>query len=420
MLEGLKKLFRHRGDRALGEIAWADPLNLFPGSGQFPQFNPSDLVGRKGLRIFDDMRKDDQVKAALNLKKYAILAPEWELAPPRGQTEDAEVVAFTRDNLMQMEHRFEDTLWEVLLALDYGFSVSEKVFTRRDGMVHLLDLKGRKPHTMNFRVDIHGNITGLDQENTDLNDLSPDKFVIYTFQKQFGNPYGISDLEAAFSAYWGKINTYKWMMMYLERFGIPPLFGFYDPSSYTEQQIEDLKSVLEKMQASTTGLIPRSDEEAFEPWLPNSQFAQTQTQRQFIPALDRQDQMIARALLMPGLIGLTPEGRNGSFARAETNFGTFMIVVEFLQQQLADIINHQIIGPLVKMNFDTDEAPQFRWLPLTDDTKLSIANSWAELVKVGAVASNADDDRHIRRIHGFPEGGNTPPGPDNTGDDEDQ
>src|SRR6266853_2010682 len=53
-----------------GEIAFADPRRLFPGAQPYATFNPSQLVGLKGMQVFDEMRRDDQVKAALAFKKF--------------------------------------------------------------------------------------------------------------------------------------------------------------------------------------------------------------------------------------------------------------------------------------------------------------------------------------------------------------
>ena len=56
-----------------GEIALSDPTRMFRAS-PVPMFNPSVLVTRKGLDVFDLMRRDDQIKAACWFKKMAVLA----------------------------------------------------------------------------------------------------------------------------------------------------------------------------------------------------------------------------------------------------------------------------------------------------------------------------------------------------------
>ena len=48
---------------------------------RLPVYNPSQLVTRKGMRIIDEMRRDDQVKGCLSLKKAAVIGPGWQLVP---------------------------------------------------------------------------------------------------------------------------------------------------------------------------------------------------------------------------------------------------------------------------------------------------------------------------------------------------
>ena len=44
-------------------------------------FNPDLLVGKKGLKIYREMRLDDQIKAVLYIKKLAVVFPSWKIAP---------------------------------------------------------------------------------------------------------------------------------------------------------------------------------------------------------------------------------------------------------------------------------------------------------------------------------------------------
>ena len=68
---------------ATGEVSFADPSRLFPGGWSTP-YNPSELVGQRGLQVFDKMRKDDQVKAALTFKQHSVTAAGWSIKVPEG------------------------------------------------------------------------------------------------------------------------------------------------------------------------------------------------------------------------------------------------------------------------------------------------------------------------------------------------
>ena len=78
----------------LGEIS-INTSSMFT-RGKMPAFNPSGLVTRKGMVIFDQMRVDDQIKAAMSFKKFSILSTGWEIISPKNQPEDWEVTRFVQ------------------------------------------------------------------------------------------------------------------------------------------------------------------------------------------------------------------------------------------------------------------------------------------------------------------------------------
>src|SRR5438552_3378516 len=98
LLENLVKRFRAAPapPPALVEYGYADPRRLFPGRHPSQTYNPSQLVGSKGLQIFDEMQRDAQVKAALSFKRHACIQTGWSVASPEGQPEDWAPTRFVR------------------------------------------------------------------------------------------------------------------------------------------------------------------------------------------------------------------------------------------------------------------------------------------------------------------------------------
>lgn len=381
-----------------GEVSSADPYHLFfGGQTSMMQYNPSELVSRKGYSIYDKMRKDDQVKAAMAFKKQSAIASGWTIMPPEGMAEDAEPVEFVKGVLDKLDGTFKRNLLEILTALDYGFSVSELVFEERDLQIALKAVKTRRPHEWEFEVDGGGNLTKLKQSSKDM---PVDKFVVYSYGYEFSNHYGNSDLEAAYRPWWGKDNAYKWLAILLEKHGIPPIFALYDPNDYAGDRLKKLKQVLVGLQASTSALIPRANKDGIEFWAPE---LARNVQEAFIPAIDNYNQSISRALLMPGLIGMTADAEQGSLARAEVHFDAFMLVLDFIRSDLEELINEQIVIPLCALNYPLEECPKFKLNPLTDDVRMDILEAWSKLVGVKVVKQQAEDEKHIRELLKFPE-----------------
>jgi phage gp29-like protein len=392
---------KHRETQSLkvpeSELAFADPYWLFGGRSAFTVYNPGKLPTAQGLRIFDEIRRDDQAKASLAFKKQAVLAPGWDLVPAKGAGEEDEATAFVRDNFDKIEGTLESCLTQVLSALDYGYSITEKVYEESNGKIWLKALKTKKPHPFSFVIDGYGNLKGLNQEGNDAK-LPPLKFLIYRYQYEFGNPYGTSDLDAAYRAWWSKNNAYKWLGMLLEKYGIPPVVAMYSPDAFKGAQVDRLKTVLERMQASTVALVPRNTKEQLDFWSPE---LAGQVSQAFAPAMQMYNQDIARAILMPGFLGVTPDTQ-GSYARARVTFEMFMFAVEYLRKDLANAVNESVVQQLVALNFATD-PPEFKFLPLTNDERIGLLDTWLKFVKEGAVKPTGEDEIYIRERLDFPE-----------------
>lgn len=402
----------------LGEIAYADPRRLFPGGFFFP-YNPSELVTRKGMGIFDKMLKDDQVKAAIAFKKSMMLSSGWEITPPEGMDNDAEPIRFATwcfKNFASVHEgvqngTLDESLSEILSAMPYGFSVSEKIwynvpYGEWAGRLCYYAIKTKRPHDFFFKTDKFGNLLPdgvIQQQPEGLKPLPRDKFAIMVWNPSFQNWYGTSDLEAAYRGWWAKENSYRWLAMFLERLGIPPIFGMYDARNYTPSQIDDLKKVFENLQASTFGLIPAPNgAESFN-------FAKLEVtaaaDKVFIPAINMFNIDIARGILMPSLLGLTPENAVGSQARAEQIFDMLMMLISHDRARIEQYVNGQLLKPLLDVNYTLKEYPRFSFFPVKDDVKVELYKTWLEFVKLGACDAQEEDEAHVRDMLGMPEPG---------------
>ena len=396
--------------------AYVDPSRLITAQ-MFVPYNPSVLVTRKGLAVFDAMSLDEQVKASLAFKVLAVLAGGWEVVSPGDEEDDWEVTTFVRDVLTYFPGGWNAALKKFLRALRYGYSVTEKVYAEREagalkGKLVLDRLVELKPHYLDFECDASGKVLAVKQMPTagQKNDgvFPPEKFVHYAYDREFENAYGKSDLEAAYRPWWVKDNAYKWLAIVLERYGIPPLFAMYDPNQYQGAQLEELKKVVRNIQAATMGIIPRGTKDGLEFW---SQTLAAGSQELFTSALARFDADIAKALLQPSLTGFAQESGSqgaqsgGSLARSQTSWKSFMLVVRELQADVAvSAVNAQVIPQLCDLNFPNLAAyPEFRFARLDDETEMELFRVWSELVTGKVVNRIEDDERHIRKSFGMPD-----------------
>lgn len=378
------------------EVSTVNPYALF---GDPMPYNPDALISRQGYSIIDEMRRDDQVKAALNFKKLSVLASGWDVKSPDDQAEDWEVTKFVKDALQKIDGTFESNMLEILSALDYGFSITEKVwYDRDDGKLGIKKLATRRPHNITFVTDIYGNLTTIRQEGREM---PVPKFVLYSYDYEFSNHYGRTDLGAAYRPWVYKDNAYKWVGMLLERMGIPPVFAMYNSNKYQGNLLDSLRTVLSRMQAGTTATIPRPSKDDLELWSPE---LAGQVSTVFRPIIEMYNQDISRSLLMPELIGMTSDKNTGSLARAEVHFDVFMLVNDRTRKETQErVVQEQIVNELVDLNFTgVKNKPRFEWNPLTKDQIEQIATTWKTLLDGKAVVPQDDDEDHLRELLKFP------------------
>lgn len=367
-----------------------------------PRYNPDLLAAQKGgLSIYKKMREDDQIKAALHLKKSAIIHPGYSIEGDNEKTNE-----FVEDVISSMEGTIDDAVRSILSAYDYGFSVHEKIYGNIEtgpfkGKITVKALRQKSPTRFHFDVDEFGRLRpmGLIQrQNTgEMRRLDVGKFLLYTYQKEFDNYFGESDLKSAYRFWFLKMNFFRYWGMYLEKFAIPVVWGKVTSPTINAADQEKFRTIVSNLQAGMAAVAPDNLE---------LNFVETKntTGATFQVAIDACDVRIARAILMPTLLGLSSSQKEGSLARSQTEEATFDLVLGADSKQVAEVLNEQFIRPLIEMNFGLqDEYPKFVFKPMREEDKKSFVVAWADAVSKRAVTSTPETQEHIRSLLGFPE-----------------
>jgi phage gp29-like protein len=385
----------------MGELAGTDDALYL--KGKIIPYNPDTLIGRKGFQMYDQMRIDDQVKACLTLKKFATLAPGFQIIPASNEDEDVEVADYVEYTLDKCMGNLSDYLLEIMTALDYGFSVTEINYRTYETGVHkgkigLKNLKTKAPYYYKFAVDEYDNLLkdGLVYDKGGEDKRYPiNKFIIFSYQKEFGNWFGTSDLRPAYRGYWSKDVLIKMWNIYLERFANPTVVGKYKSNDPTGKS--NLRNILDNLTAKTS-ITHRMDEFDIN-FLESSRNATGD----FNTALNFYNKAIARAILIPDR--LMAEGDTGAYAQAKIHFDVFLWVIEKLRQDIADtVMNEQLIKRLVSYNYaNVLELPKFKFNPLTDDQKLELNNMFVTAVEKGVIIPTLEDENILRTHLNFPE-----------------
>lgn len=382
----------------ISELSWAS--SSYYDKYLMRPYNPDELVRQKGgLTIYDQMREDEQIKALLAVKKHCIMGSGWELKPASPSSADVEIKEFVEYNLCEVLDNFDRNIWEILSCLDYGFSLHEKIYAIDGGKYLIKEFKHRAPHTFEFHTDTKGNLPpdGFRQWGSEgLKPLPLDKFVYAVYQREFDSWYGKSDLRSCYKSWFTKDLVTKFWVMYLERFGSPFTVGSYDAGKITGEALTALKSIIKNIQQTTAIAIPKDIEIDLKESIGRGP-------DQYDKAIDKFNINMARALLIPDLLGFSKPIEGGSFALGDKHFQIFMKIIASIQKDIQNVIKRQVLKPLVDLNFNTKTYPTFVFKPILEDDKKEYARIFLDAVSKGVVNVSVEDKNYLRDMLTFPE-----------------
>lgn len=395
-----------------GEVAWSE--SQVYGSRDFQKYNPDTLIGARGFRIYRKMMLDEQVKAVVHFKRDAITSRQWyfefddEQKEALGEEEAERRVRVFTLAVKKMPGSFVDGLNAMMSAMYHGYSLTEKVYDQRplpevDGKeyVVLKALKMRPFDTFNFYPDVYGNIEKLTQ-TVDFREQEVDigRFVHFVCNPDVDPHYGQSELREAYRAWFSKDHAIKFRNIFLERMA-GGLISLETEKGITITQGSpahtDIMNLLANVQTKTGWLLPAGIKA-------NIHYPGGKNEN-YEAAIAGDDKAIAKALLVPPLLGLSEQGNVGAYSQSQTQLEAFMWTLDGTATRLSETCNEQVFTEIGDLNFGDGVYPRFCFHPLSESMKHMIIGKWKELVAAGAVEATDTDEGHLRELLDFPEKG---------------
>lgn len=385
--------------RPLDDVATYEKQSISLG----PRYNPDDLVGRKGLAIYAKMRLDEQVKAVMNFKRDAITARGWSFKYEDDSklSEDErkrrchvfdEIICGTRGS-------FVDALNLISTGRDFGLSLTEKIYSdiTVDGQTYvgISEFRGRDPSTFEFYTDDFGTLTRVVQVVPFRRiDVDMSRMIHYVHSPEFDAFYGRSDLREAYRAWYVKDRLVTLWVNYLERMAGGLIQALRGPNaSPTSADIATLQEILKNAQGAM-GVIMPTDMKL--------EVSTPPTTDAYEKACTFFDLAIAKALLVPNLLGVSHTGQTGSYSQSDTQLVAFFWTLNADATRLEACINEQLIKDLGDQNFGDGEYPEFCFKPASMDQIMKVLDGWTKLITGKAVIATEEDEAHIRKLLDMP------------------
>jgi SPP1 gp7 family putative phage head morphogenesis protein len=386
------------------ELAYSEPL--YTTGSQAYKYDPDALKSRKGHTIYKRMMVDEQVKAVVRFRRDAITGRDFFFQFDQDieiSDEEKEFRIRLFDNITDcMRGSFPDSLNAIMTGVWQGFSISEKVHA-------VIDFEGRpwmgleaikkKPHeTFRFNVDRYGNVVRLEQEfDGQVRRVPIEKVIHYVQNPDADEHYGCSELREAHRSWFAKDIAIKFWNIYLERSaGGVWVSRLKDNATLSNTEKTELQSVLGSLSSASSVMVPAKIE---------IEHIQPQSNTQFKDAIEFHDLSIAKALLVPNLLGLSHTGQTGAFAQSQTQFKTFMLVLEADTTRLEAALNEQLFRELGELNFADKVYPRFKFKPLSVEQIIEMLKVWNDLVGKDTVEPSDTDEAHIRKLLEMPDKG---------------
>lgn len=351
--------------------------------------------GGKGLKIYDEIKRDTHASACLSKRNKHLVAREWEVAAGGERPIDIEAADFVRGVVedLPFDRISEDLSGGAVLK---GFAVSEAVWKRDGNWIKPEKIVSHDQRRFAFGEDWKPRLRTW-TNMTDGVELPDRKFIVHRHGVVGNNPYGLGLGSQLFWAVLFKREGVAFWLHFLDKYAGPTAIAETPYGMLTEEQTK-LLNQLAAIRTSSAMTVPvgtnvkfleaaRSGNVSYKEWL------------------EYWDKQISICILGETLT--TDIGANGSRAAAETHADMLDLLVDSDADHLSDTLYETLCQWLVDYNFPGAAVPRiWRVRPSNEKAKAETRKAKAEaastehsaLVEIVSTAAMFDDDDAAREF----------------------
>jgi len=361
------------------------------------------ILTDKGIATIEDtVECNSQVIACMKLLKKSVT--RLNIKPvPANTSEEAKILAdYWTYNFANMEGTINKALYEIFSGIIYGYALSEKIYKyapsgQFEGKLVVDKIKNKKPGSWEFILDSYGNIKAVNNlVNYKL--IGKNKFMIYTYDTQFSDPYGRGIAKTLYYLCYGIQELTKQMLIGAGTWAEPSVMVKLPGLSDSKTEADAAKAFVNSIRNTSGGILPQG----FEAGLLQA----ASGSNPFIEIFHYFLAEIAKTII--GNAGTTNESQKfGSYAKAKIEATVTEVNVSALIQDAKELLKEQLIRPLTYHNFDpirfpVEIYPEIEISAENEDDKNGQMDRAIKAVEIGAARMYKKEDRKkVRAIDGW-------------------
>jgi len=310
--------------------------------------NPDVLFGKTGVSpdVFEEMLQDAHIYAKLEQLKDRVISMQWDVRPAGDSRQEQEAADFVKDCLNTVG--VKQLMQDMMMAVEYGFSVVEVVWKEEGGVWSPEKALGRKSSRFGFTAD---GVLTLSDGMKKIPLEQEYKFIIHRNSPKNENPYGTPVLSKCYWPWMFKKAGFRYWLTVAEKYGVPTVLALFDSIDDTEsrERAKELAENLYNIQSDAAVALANVD---------SVQVLETKgTSKDFSELIQICNTEISKAVT--GEILTSDTSSNGSYSLARQHLETLEMKSSKLAKAISETLCKTLVKWIVDLNFSGVKAPSF-------------------------------------------------------------